>query len=120
MFLHKKLPTKLAIAKLVKAKLGKTKLDKAKLAKAKLAKAMIARAMIAKAKLAKEKLPKAKLAQPTPAKAKLPTTAKLARHCLGFSRRCHSIYLQLSAPYYEQFPLWGAPCKAPRSIENTT
>ena len=67
--LHKKLATMLAIAKL--------------------AKAMIATAKLAKSSLQKAKLAKAKLAKPALTKAKLPTTTKLAKHCLGFSLRCH-------------------------------
>ena len=42
-----------------------------------------------KTKLAKAKLAKAKLANPTLTLATLPTTTKLAKHCLGSPRRCH-------------------------------
>ena len=40
------------------------------------------------------KLAKAKLAKPSLTKAKLPTTRKLVKHCLGFSLRCHKVFVR--------------------------
>merc|ERR1712097_133791 len=39
----------------------------------------------------KQSLQNAKLAKPALTKAKLPTTTKLAKHCSGFSLRCHGL-----------------------------
>ena len=70
---------------------------------------MLAIATLAKAKLAKAKLAKTKLAKPTLTKAKLPTTTKLAKHCLGSPRRCHISKISFLVTTKTTFAAKGLP-----------